>query len=68
MLLLPKTMIYIGNTLIWFYGLYHQLLDVIYNGLLETIYNNMFKPIHQAFGGIFIGIFIMETNWILIIM
>ncbi len=57
-------MIYIGNTLVRFDGVYQQLLDVIFNGLLETIYNNIFRLINQVFDKIFHGILIIETNWI----
>ncbi len=64
MLLPPKTMIYIGNTLVWFYGVCHQVLDVILNGLLETIYNKTFRIINQVFDGIYHGIIIIEMNWI----
>ncbi len=68
MLLLPKTIIYIGNTLAWFYGIYHQLLDVIFVGLFEIIYNNIFKLINQVFDGIFHGIFCNRNELDFIIM
>ncbi len=39
----------------WFYGVYQQILDVMFSGLLKIIYNNIFKAIKQVFDGLFHG-------------